>query len=440
MTFVERKMAAINSGSALCLATLGPIFIVLNLLGGHYSLALINVSSSLLGLVCLGLVRKGFYRVSSILLVVCSSFLFSLSGYLFHNAMEYIVLIAMLGTVFMVESNRLRLLLVVTLGAAFFVVTMMLFNASVPGTISTARYGINLAIFLVIYYWILEIFRTINNNHQQEIERKNADLALSQQRLDREHEELTALTGKLQVANMAKEKLFSIVSHDLRSPLGNIRTTIGFLRDGHLGPEEFRAMLGELKDEVDHASDCLDTLLTWSASQLQAIQPIFVEVSLAAVAHDCVALLSDGATRKKITFENTIPAEARVWADKDQLSAILRNLISNALKFTPVGGVVRLTAREREDGWKVTVSDTGIGMSEERVRQLFDPYHASSTFGTANEKGLGLGLQICREFVQSHRGTLCVESREGSGSSFYFTLPAVEEKGEADHLVSSAAS
>jgi len=426
--FVERKVVSISSGSALCLFLLGPVFIVLNVMGGNYGLVLVNVLSTLLGLECLLLIRKGAHRLASALVIVGSSFLFFFSGYLFGNGMEFILLIAMLGGALMYESLIVRLLLAVALGSGFYFVMMSHFYTWVPGSVSAKRYGVNLVVFLILYYWILEIFRTVNTSYHREIERKNADLASNRQQLDREHEELAALTRELEVANLAKEKLFSIVSHDLRGPLGNLRATLALLEEGDLRQEEFRGMLGELRHEVDYASDCLDTLLTWSAGQLQAIQPVFTAVPLRAIGHDCLVLLHESAARKRIALENAIPAETQVRADKDQLSAILRNLVSNALKFTPAGGVVRLSAGEEGGGWRVSVSDNGIGMSHERLRQLFDPNRTVSSFGTENEKGLGLGLQICREFVGNHGGTLCAESAEGSGSTFYFTLPSADRE------------
>jgi signal transduction histidine kinase len=136
-----------------------------------------------------------------------------------------------------------------------------------------------------------------------------------------------------------------------------------------------------------------------------------------------VALLADTAARKNITIRHGIPAEAKVWADEDQVAAIFRNLLSNALKFTPSGGAVDLCAEKENGSWRVMISDTGVGMSEEKVRHLFEPNSVTSTLGTENERGLGLGLQICQEFVQSNGGVLSIKSEEGRGSSFQFTLP-----------------
>ncbi len=424
MTISDKKKIYITNGASLFLALLGPVFMLLNLRQGHIHLAFVNLSSSLLGLTCMFLNWRRFHRAAPILLTIGSCVIFFLSGLLFRNGMEYTLLLGMLGAVFMFESLPARILLGAANGTGFFLVKILHFDASIPGQMPLSRHAINLVVFLVCYYWLLEVFRAVNKNYQSEIEQKNADLARSRQQLDEEHAELTARTGELQVANMAKEKLFSIIGHDLRGPIGNLKATVDLLDEGHFSPGDFQNLLPKLKAEVDHAYECLDTLLVWAASQLRAIQPVFSAVPLASTARDCVALLADTAARKKIAIQNHIPAEARVWVDENQLSAIFRNLLSNALKFTSAGGSVEICASEENRSWHVIISDTGVGMSKEKARHLFEPNNATSTPGTQNEKGLGLGLQICHEFVQNNGGTLSVESQEGRGTSFHLTFPS----------------
>jgi signal transduction histidine kinase len=119
-----------------------------------------------------------------------------------------------------------------------------------------------------------------------------------------------------------------------------------------------------------------------------------------------------------------------VWADQTQVASIFRNLLSNALKFTPTGGQVEISAEQTGDFWSVAVSDTGVGMTPEQVQRISQADVASSHPGTDNEKGFGLGLQICHEFVRSNRGSLSVESQIGKGSTFRFTLPRVSRRSE----------
>lgn len=423
----EKNKIYITRGTGLVLVVLGSIFTLLNFLQGNFQLALVNITSTALGLICLLLVRQKIIQPAAILLIVGGGIIFFFSGLIFRNGMEYTLLLGMLGAVLMFGALWARILLAAANGAGFLLVKTLEFAPSISGQLPQNRYLINLLVFLLGYYLILEIFRTINGNYQRAIEKKNADLTRSRRQLDQEHTELMARTKELQVANQTKEKLFSIVAHDLRGPIGNLKTYLHLLDNRDLSTDDFQDLATDLKVSVDLAYECIDNLLLWSARQLHAIKPIYTEVALKTIAHDCVALLAGTATRKGISVHNTIPALARVWVDETQLASIFRNLLSNALKFTLGGGSVKISAIEEDGFWRVTVADTGIGMSQEKILLLFEPDSANSTFGTENEKGFGLGLQICQEFIQSNRGTFTIESREGHGSSFHFTLPSTDK-------------
>ena len=420
----EKNKIYITRGSALFLVLLGPIFLGVNVAQGYSQLALFNFTSTLLGLICLILVRRKIVQGAAVLLVIGSCLLFFFSGLIFHNGMEYTLLLGMLGAVFMFKSLSSRLLLAIFNGAGFLLVKILHFGPHASERFPLPRYALNLLIFLLCYFLILEIFRSVNRNYQRAIEQKNSDLAQSRRRLDEEHAELIARTSELQVANQTKERLFSIVAHDLRGPIGSLKSSLELLGSNDLTTSEFRDMVADLKTGVDGAYECLDTLLLWAAKQLREIKPIFTDVSLESAVRDCVALLADIATQKNISIHNTIPVEAHVWADETQVSSIFRNLVSNALKFTPSGGSVTISADKNEDGWRVTISDTGVGMTPEQVRHLLESNNVNSTVGTENERGFGLGLQICQEFIKNNGGALSFESQEGQGSSFHFMLPS----------------
>lgn len=401
---------------------LGPIFAVLNLIQGYFQLALINLTSMFLGLICLTLLRKKFIRSAALLLIVGGGVIYFFSGLIFHNGTEYSLLLGMLGGAFMFESFFLRLSLAVFNGAGFLMIKILHHGPTGLDQFPLSRYAINILILLLSYYVILEIVRTVDRNYQRAIEEKNSDLAESRRQLDEEHAELMVRTSQLQIANRAKEKLFSIVAHDIRGPIGSLKSSIECLDNHLLTPAEFQAMVAELKVGVDRAYECLDNLLLWSAGQLREIKPIFTEVPLQSTAQESMELLADMAGYKNIEICNSIPAEALVWADETQVSSIFRNLVSNALKYTPSGGLVEISAVNGDGVWRVTVADNGVGMTPEQVSKLFESTTANSTVGTDKERGFGLGLQICNEFIRSNGGTLTVESREGDGTSFHFTL------------------
>lgn len=420
----------ITRGTSLFLAVLGPIFAALNFAQGLPALMLVNLLGMGLGLVCLLLLRQKLVRAAALFLLIGGGVLFCYSGLIYYNGMEYNLLLGMLGAVCMFESLTARLLLVIGNAAGFLLVEIAHFGTPIAAEFPLPRYIINVLVFLLGYYLVLEISRSVNRNYQRTIEQKNADLARSRRELSEEHAALEARTEELQVANQAKERLFSIVAHDLRGPIAGLKTSLELLESGDLSTEDFQEMVPDLKVGTDRAYECLDNLLIWSARQLREIKPIFTEVSLEEVARQSVELFQDTAALKEITIRQTIPLEARVWADETQVSSIVRNLISNALKFTEAQGSVQIFALKVNGLWRVTISDTGVGMTEQQVHDLLASSNERSAPGTENERGFGLGLKICHEFIRANHGTFSIESRPGHGSSFHFTLSSPPPRGE----------
>lgn len=420
----ERSKIYITKGASLFLVVLSPVFIGLNYGESHLPLALFNLASAILGAVCLFLLRKKFVQAAAVLLLIAGNTIFFFSALLFHNGMEYTLLLGMLGAVFMFQTSSARFFFVALSGLGFLLVKILHYEHVHADQLPLPRFAANLFIFLVSYYLILEIFRTVNRNYQREIEAKNSDLAESRSRLDAEHEELLSRTNELHTANRAKERLFSILAHDLRSPIGSIKSALDLMDNDTLTRSDFQAVVADLKVDVDVAYECLDTLLVWSAQQLREIKPIFTDVSLEKAARENLALFEEVTVRKGISIHNAIPVGARVRADEVQVSSIFRNLISNALKFTAPGGSVEISATNVGTDWRVTVSDTGVGMTQEQVLQLLNSADISSTSGTNNERGFGLGTKICRDFIRSNHGSFSIDSQVGKGSNFHFTLPA----------------
>lgn len=236
-------------------------------------------------------------------------------------------------------------------------------------------------------------------------------------------EQLMDRKEQLREANIAREKLFSMIGHDLRGPVASVKSSLDLLCDGRLGAAEFRDFQDHLRVGVNHVHVTLENMIGWGSQN--SLQPRFEKVDLAATAQEAMGLLLLTASEKKITVDNEIPEEAGVHADKYQIQSVMRNLLSNALKFTPERGRVVFSARRQDCFWRVSVEDNGVGMPAERAAHLLDAdSEYISTLGTANERGLGLGLQLCRDFIRANSGTLSVESAEGKGTTFHILLPA----------------
>lgn len=429
MSLSQKKKIYITNTTSLWLLLLGPVFAILNALNGQQTLVLVNLTTSTLGASCLLLSWKRRHHAAAMFLLCGGNIAFFLSALWVNNGMEYTLLICMVGAVFMCEHPALRISFAMASALGFLTIKWLYATGFSAAAFPPLRYGTNVVIFLAGYYWIIEIFRAINNSYHREIERRNHVLSESRRRLNDDHMALSRLTEELRTANITKEKLFSLVAHDLRSPVGNLRSILDLLEDTSLSREEFQQIILTLKADLDYTHSCLETLLTWSASQLNVLKPVFTAVDLHRVADECIGLLQDSAARKAITIERDIPPGASVHADSNQLAAILRNLLANAIKFTPHGGSVALHVLEESSGaWRIKVIDSGIGIPPERLRQLLDPNCTYTTPGTNNERGLGLGLAICSEFIQLHDSKLHIESVPGCGTTFEFSLPKAADE------------
>lgn len=237
-------------------------------------------------------------------------------------------------------------------------------------------------------------------------------------------EELVLRTRQLHEAVAAREQLFAVIGHDLRGPIGNLRNILDLMISGDLGKEEFQEVQHDLRKGVGEAHEALESLIEWGTG---SFTPTRRPVNLHQCASEATDLLALTANRKQIEIGNDIPNQAWVEADGYQLESVFRNLISNALKFTRPGGQITLSASQGNGLWCIAFNDTGIGMTRAQTDRLFRPGNEyRSTPGTANERGLGLGLQLCHEFIQANRGTITVSSEQPVGTTFYVNLPAID--------------
>ncbi|WP_192822133.1 tetratricopeptide repeat-containing sensor histidine kinase [Rufibacter sp. LB8] len=253
----------------------------------------------------------------------------------------------------------------------------------------------------------------------REVEQNREDLKTQAHVLTRQKEELEKL-------NHLKDKLFSIISHDLRGPVGSLRAFVQLLAEHKLTEQETLKLLPLFDSEISHTTNLLDNLLAWAKSQLGGSTTQPVPVRLQELAHRNLELLQPLATVKGISLSQEISPDVVAWADQEMVHFVLRNLVANAIKFSHSNGSVLVTGHEEEGLITMSVQDFGKGMSPADQEKLFQGAPLS-TRGTANEKGSGLGLLFCRDFVQLNGGTLTLESTLGQGSTFSFTLPAYQE-------------
>jgi len=257
----------------------------------------------------------------------------------------------------------------------------------------------------------------------QKVKRTNKELERQKEELAKKNLEIEEKSNELELLNHTKDKLFSIIGHDFRSPLHSLRGLLELIGTRRMSQQEFEAYSKDLRNKIDIVYNNLDNILHWSVSQLNGIHALPVRVEMQDLIEEVVELYSEIARVKGVKIVNQVPAEGNVWADKDQVRLVIRNLVSNALKFTSAGGEVTIGARIFEDTVRVFVKDTGVGIAGDDLSKLFIKQSLWSATGTNNEKGLGLGLLLCKEFIERNNGTLDVKSVPGSGTEIAFTLP-----------------
>jgi signal transduction histidine kinase len=230
---------------------------------------------------------------------------------------------------------------------------------------------------------------------------------------------------RMRELNAMKDRFFSIVAHDMKSSLSVL---VGYAEmlarffDDMSGPN-LQEVIRHVYDSSVSLHRLLENLLDWARAQSNRIDYRPFRFDLRPIVQECISQLSPQAAAKQIQVSSQIPDDTTVFADQNMLAAVIRNLLSNGVKYTEKGGEVKVTARGTGDEVEVAVADTGIGIDPPVRDALFQVDTPSSTPGTANESGTGLGLILCREFVSRHGGRIWVESELGRGSTFTFTLP-----------------
>jgi signal transduction histidine kinase/ligand-binding sensor domain-containing protein len=257
----------------------------------------------------------------------------------------------------------------------------------------------------------------------RELESLNEELKQQKEELMQQNEFILHQASQLQAANYRKDKLFSIIAHDLRTPLSSLQSILNMLKHGGLSQAEFQQIADELSQDTSQVSELLNNLLFWAKSQMQGAHLAPAQIDLHQLANRQLALFAGQARDKELAITNLIAPGITAWADEHMIDLVLRNLVANAIKFSYLKDYIKLEAVPHANGMvTVTVSDTGMGIRPEDLPRLFDQ-HAFSTEGTAKEKGTGLGLLLCKDFVEKNGGQIWAESSLGKGSRFSFTLP-----------------
>jgi len=287
------------------------------------------------------------------------------------------------------------------------------YPATVPFTYVSklSRFIDTLSAYVVVILSIFFSLRYVLDNYEQE--KKSAiDKAL----------DIESKNIQLEMVNGEKNKLFSIVAHDLRSPLASIQSYLELLTAYSLSEDEKKEIELKLLSLTKNTSNMMTNLLSWSKSQLEGVQINLQPVNIQKILRDMLKVEGSIAQEKGVDLIYDISDDIYAIADANMLQLVIRNLINNAIKFTASGGIIEVMV-EMGEACLITITDSGKGIDESDQELVFS-LKAKSTFGTNNEKGVGLGLILCKEFIELQGGTISFVSIPGQGTSFVVAIPA----------------
>jgi signal transduction histidine kinase/ligand-binding sensor domain-containing protein len=261
---------------------------------------------------------------------------------------------------------------------------------------------------------------------EEKVRERTARIEKQKAEIISKNEKLNDLNLELKKLNTTKDKFFSIIAHDLRNPFNTILGLSDILLSDYrqFNDEKIKYYLSNIKDASNQAFDLLQNLLIWARSQTGGIEFSPVRFDLKNRVVDNIELTAGQAGKKNIEVITTIEEGFTAFGDVNMINTVFRNLLTNAIKFTPQGGKITVTVREAEGHHEISVKDTGVGIEKENIQKIFRIENKYSTKGTEKERGTGLGLVLCKEFIDKHGGKIWVESEPGKGSEFKFTLNA----------------
>lgn len=407
MPFIEARRTKLLNLLAVPWIPMMLIFALVNMLQGRYPLSVINTLNAAGSLAVLFLHKRQLYLSARLLLIIYSIILYTLSGLFYHNGAEYFLLNILVITILVYDNKW------VVVSLSFLTIAAMLLIMFPPVyweplvPVPARRIWYNVVCALTFIILALTYFKQVHADYQQE--KENQRQALS-------------------AMNRDKEKLFSIIAHDIRGPLATLELLLDMFQKGEYGEGDMREAASELHKKVGQLGGTLDNLLRWSAGQMKGIRAQPENFNLAPLTSEVLQFFESGIEEKKLSIDIKLADSISVYADKDQVAVILRNLLSNAIKFSHPGGRISFSVSSAAGMIHIQVTDEGIGIAPDRLNQLFS-FQAKPGYGTSGERGSGLGLMLCHEFAEQNGGHLQVKSMNGSGTTFTVLLPEGRIKG-----------
>nr|WP_295866843.1 HAMP domain-containing sensor histidine kinase [uncultured Chitinophaga sp.] len=401
LSFIETRRTKLLNTVAIPGVVLTLYFCVLNLIQHRPALAVVNLIHTFGDLLILYLNKKQRYLQARAAVIVFSLLLYGISGFFFRNGVEF-YLILILVLIYLIYDNKwllgfLSVLIISVIAFVYYAPVFWYLEPLVP----SGRILVNLVIALSVVVIALIYFKSVHAEYQQETEDQRK---------------------ALDVLNRDKVKLFSIIAHDIRSPLATLEGLLLMFSNNHYSEKDMKSAAVELHLKVSQLGETLNNLLRWTAGQMKGLHTVPAMLPLAPLVSDALSTFEPNVRQKEIRLDLSIADDVQVYADVNQLMIVLRNLISNAVKFSHHGGKITIHTSEEDKNICLHVNDHGVGMDRERQSTLFS-FGYKPSYGTAGERGSGIGLVLCAEFIRQNNGDITVESEPGKGTTFRLTLP-----------------
>ncbi len=402
MTFVEQRQIVIVNIIGFLGGTISLVVVFLNLLNGLPVLVILNIITLVTGYSVIYFHQTRFRKIVPVIMGFIYSVCFALGSILCDSNTELFLLLY-IGVYFIVLNNiRIIVLFSVFNALLFIIVSFHVFHITIFKPVPDIRKKAVIVLGITLFFFFLHYFKSQSRTYQGEIERRN--------------KELDSL-------NKEKEKLFAVIAHDIRSPVLSVLNILQMIRDGSLSAQEFEQLSGNLYNQASNLSENIDTILYWSQSQLKGIEVKAQKLELLPLVIRVVASMQFQVDNKSLNIDLSGIKDQLVYADPDHLELVIRNLLVNAIKFSFKEGTIELRTTRHQDTIELMVQDYGKGISVDNALLLLDDLSFISTYGTYNEKGTGLGLKLCKEFIKKNGGDLRFSSMEGRGSCFMITMP-----------------
>jgi signal transduction histidine kinase len=351
-------------------------------------------------LAVLWLHQRQRYLSARMLLIVYSIVLYSITALVYRNGAEYFLLNILIVTILVYDNIWLISCLSLITISSFLAIHFT--GADLPGLVPVPRIVFNVVCALMFPILALSYFKQVHADYQQELETRRQALA---------------------ALNRDKEKLFSVIAHDIRGPLATLELLLDMFRKGEYNESNMLEASEELYKKVHHLGGSIDNMLRWSMGQMRGIRTAPEHFPPAPLTDEIIQMFQPGIEGKSLRVTQEMQEDIFVYADREQVAVILRNLVSNAIKFSHPGGRIHVAAGQENGTVTFTVHDEGIGIPPEKMGELFS-LKTIPSYGTGGERGSGLGLLLCQEFTHLNNGQLLVKSKPGAGTLFTVMLPA----------------